>query len=544
MIRGVRPVAATRLAALCVTVIGSLCVPVSPSFGDDVATAIRGRLAGADAAPSDPGPDGIGISLRRFYEARNFRPAWITGSSPEERVRTAMRVVGAARDHGLDPTSYLGGAISGVTVPETVVEQAELDILLSGALGRYAADLRNGRTIHAPAAMPPRPATKAIAPDALLSEAAAARDLAGYFAGLAPATPEYARLRGALAAYRALAARGGWPALPARPVLRRDMADPAVEILRVRLAATGDLAPAEAQGAQFDSAVETGVQRFQRRHDLTADGIVGPKTREALNVPVEHRIEQMELNLERRRWMPEDPGRSYVFVNMADFDLKVVEDKKTVMVMRVIVGTPYWRTPLFSATMTYMEFSPYWNIPQSIVRQEIAPRVQRDPDYLARQGIRVFASRQVPGQELAASRVDWQAVERGTQRFRLRQEPGPLNPLGRVKFMFPNPFSVYLHDTPARELFEREVRTFSHGCIRVEQPLELAAYLLREKAPEAMEPLLHGGRPRVVPLPEPMPVHLAYLTAWVNKDGSLHFRRDVYGRDRALAQALGSVLSN
>lgn len=347
-----------------------------------------------------------------------------------------------------------------------------------------------------------------------------------------PLGPRYRRLRKALADYRHLATRGGWPAMPNGPLLRRGTQSPHIRLLRQRLRATNDLKTENIEGSLFDRHIELAVRRFQKRHGIAVDGIVGPNTRAALNVPVDRRIEQLRLNLERRRKISDDLGSHYVFVNMADFVLKVVKDRRTVLAMKVVVGTPFRQTPLFTAHMTYIDFNPYWNIPDRIAREEIVPRARQNADYLIRQGIRIFKGWKAKAVELAPHQVNWRSNVRSSLPYRLRQDPGPLNPLGQVKFMFPNSFEVYLHDTPAKKLFVRDSRAFSHGCIRVEQPVALAIHLLPDLTWGETQRIMKLGKRRIFHLAKPIPVHLTYLTAWVNKDASVHFRKDIYGRDR------------
>jgi murein L,D-transpeptidase YcbB/YkuD len=304
-------------------------------------------------------------------------------------------------------------------------------------------------------------------------------------------------------------------------------------------AASLALGPPPALPEYFDLALQQAVERFQRRHGLEADGLVGRSTRAALNVSPEERINQIILNMERWRWMPRDLGPTHVLVNMAGFELDLVVDRRPALSMRVVVGTPYQSTPVFSEEMTYLEFNPYWNIPHSIASKEILPQVRRDPGYLTDRGIRVFSGSN--GGALDPWSIDWWSITPSTFPFRLRQDPGRNNPLGRVKFMLPNRFSVYLHDTSSPALFRRTVRTFSHGCIRVEKPAELAAYVLRHNEGwdlERVRSVMKSGARRIVTLKQPVPVHLTYATAWAADDGTVQFRNDVYGRDSLLFKAL------
>jgi murein L,D-transpeptidase YcbB/YkuD len=295
------------------------------------------------------------------------------------------------------------------------------------------------------------------------------------------------------------------------------------------------------QSDLFDVVLEDAVKRFQRRHGLDDDGVVGRDTLAALNVSVEDRARQIELNLERWRWLPRDLGRRHILVNIAGFELAVVEDDQLALEMRVVVGRPYRRTPVFSAPMTYLVFSPYWHVPPSLALQDVVPAVLKDPDYLTKKNIKVFRGWGAETREIDPATIDWSSVNTRNFLFRFRQEPGVNNSLGAVKFMFPNPFNVYLHDTPSRELFQKAERTFSSGCIRIAKPLELAAYLLRGApgwSAEGIEAAAQKGVEQTVRLPEPIPVHLLYWTSWIDPDGSLQFRNDVYGRDRLLDEAL------
>lgn len=292
-----------------------------------------------------------------------------------------------------------------------------------------------------------------------------------------------------------IAEAGGWPSLEGAPALELDRRHPAVVVLRQRLKVTGDL-EADVSSDLFDEEAEVAVVRFQQRHGLDTDGVVGPKTLAALNVDVNERIEQIVLNMERWRWMPRHEYSRYILVNMAGFELRVIEGESEVRRMRVVIGRPYRRTPAFSELMTYVDINPYSNVPPSLSVRDILPK--------------------------------------------LREDPGPLNALGRIKFMFPNRFNIYLHDTPHREHFSRSVRAFSSGCIRLEEPLDLALYVLDDLGwtSERIRQAVNSGSRQVISLPRPLPVYLVYWTTWVEADGTVHFRDDVYGRDRLLRTAL------
>ena len=318
------------------------------------------------------------------------------------------------------------------------------------------------------------------------------------------------------------------------------MSGPAVAVLRRRLARTGDFSGEAGEAPeQYDDAPVEAVVRFQRRHGLDDDGVVGPKTREALNVSAARRARLVELNLERWRWLPQELGSRYLLINIPEFKLYVSESGEDILTMRVIVGRVVRRTPVFSDTMRYLVFSPSWDVPPTILRQDKLPAIRENPAYAVEQNMRVFQLTNGTWKEVDPLTVDWSSATSRT--IRLRQRPGPSNALGLVKFMFPNPFNIYLHDTPSRELFARSQRDFSSGCIRVERPAELVEYLLRDDpawTPQAIRAAMASGQERSVNLPRPLPVHIQYWTAWVGRDGAVQFRRDIYDRDAKLDAAL------
>jgi murein L,D-transpeptidase YcbB/YkuD len=257
-----------------------------------------------------------------------------------------------------------------------------------------------------------------------------------------------------------------------------------------------------------------------------------------MNVPVTERIRQVELNLERWRWMPDELGSRYILVNIPSFKMKVFEDDKRVIESKVVVGRQERQTPAFTANMAYLVLSPKWYVPRSIAVKDKLPQLKRSPNALARQNIRVFNS---AGKEIKPGAVNWRAVSADNFNYQLRQDAGPRNALGGIKFMFPNPYNVYLHDTPSRELFSRNQRTFSSGCIRISNPVELAEYLLKSDPKwnrNRIKTASTSGQQQVVNLPQKVPVYLLYLTAWVDEDGLVNFRSDIYQRDKPMVRAL------
>lgn len=481
-------------------------------------------------------------ALQRFYANRDYRPLWVGAGGAAQLGRDLLDILGRASRDGLNPGDYETERIA-EGLDETDAEAlAEFEIVATRELMRFLSDLRSGRRM--PHELDPELFLEPRAFDIAqaMSGLGGPDSLAALIADSTPSNPVYRRLRRALAEYRRIAASGGWPEVPAVRGLQAGATGPAVAALRRRLAASGDLTdPAPPPDPVFDAAMTQAVERFQRRHGLAADGVVGPKTLAALNVPVEERVDQIAVNMERWRWMPDDLGDRYILVNLAGFELDVIDSGSLVLDMRVVVGQPYRRTPVFSDVMTYLEINPFWTVPPRIARRDIVPKATANPGYLAAQNIRVFDGWNADAAEIDPFSIDWSAAAAGNTSFRFRQDPGPANALGRVKFMFPNRFNIYLHDTPARNLFDRSDRAFSSGCIRLERPLELAAYLLADVPGwdrAGIEKAIAEGATRIVRLATPIPVHLTYSTVWIGEGGTVQFRDDVYGRDGLLLKAL------
>jgi murein L,D-transpeptidase YcbB/YkuD len=452
-------------------------------------------------------------SVQSFYRGRDYRLAWVAGGRLSADAETVARIVARADGEGISP-SFTGAH----TDPSDVGR----DVHLTYAFLKYAADL-SGR--FDPKTAGPfwltRPQPRDLAP--WLEQVLESGGVAEAFAALSPEPPAYGALKDALLRYRRIEREGGWPTLRPGLALRRGARSPQVAVLRARLAAEGYLASADG-AATYDPLLAGAVKAFERRHGLAADGVLDAAVVDALNVPVQERIRQIELNLERWRWLPRDLGRRAVVVNVPSFQLTAYENDRPAMTMKVVTGKADSPTPVFSGEMTTVVFSPYWNVPSTIAQDEIIPAVMRDPSYLRRHNLELVRGTQLVGR--AALRSG------GVQ---IRQRPGTRNALGLVKFLFPNPFNVYLHDTPADALFARPRRDFSHGCVRVEKPFELARWVLSgmpQWTPSAVTAAMRSGRERHLALPEAIPVYVTYQTAEATADGAVFFWPDVYGHDR------------
>lgn len=479
---------------------------------------------------------------------------WFAAGRPSPQARQAIAILQAAAADGLDPADYQAELLSQALAQAEQPSEApasgpalrQLDQALSQAMQRYLSDLHRGRVdprrIHADfsVAAPGR-----IDPPAYLRAALAAGRLAEAVREAAPALPQYARLRAALARYRPLADHPAWqatlPPLPGR-ALRTGQGWAGLPLLAQRLGALGDLPAGTPLPERHEGALLDGLRAFQARHGLAVDGVLGPATLAQLNLPPAARVRQIELTMERLRWTPLLQGPRMIVVNVPEFVLRAYEVREgrveVRLTMKVIVGKALdTRTPLFDEAMRFIEFSPYWNVPPSIARAELVPRLRREPAYFEQQGFEFVAGDGTVLRTLSDAHLE--QVLRG--QLRIRQRPGPANALGDIKFVFPNNDNIYLHHTPAPELFQRARRDFSHGCIRVEEPVALAKFVLQDAPdwPEArILEAMARGESATLRLKDPIPVVIAYSTTLVRQDGQLFFFPDLYGHDRLLDEAL------
>ncbi|MBT8102955.1 MAG: L,D-transpeptidase family protein [Gammaproteobacteria bacterium] len=346
------------------------------------------------------------------------------------------------------------------------------------------------------------------------------------------------RLQEALQRHRDLAASGGWPAVPAGPTIRQGSDDSRLGVLATRLAASGDLAGDEIVSSYYDEALQDAVRRFQARHGLDADGLVGRATLRALNVPVERRIDQIRVNLERVRSLSDIDEQHFVLVNITAFKATIIRDGKALWTTKVIVGEEEDRTPELRSELRSVVFNPTWSVPHSIASEELLPNIKQDPGFFSNGGYELYDR---DGNRVDPADVDWDVYSTNNFPFRLVQRPGPQNQLGRIKFMIPNPYSICMHDTPARELFASANRALSHGCIRVDDPLAFAELVLGSEGwtRAQIESQIDSGHTKSIALKGPLPVHVVYWTAEVDDNGVIHFYDDIYARDDEFLEELG-----
>lgn len=476
---------------------------------------------------------------------------WFKDGRPTREAHQAIEFLNQAHTEGLEPTDYdaegMADAIDQAKEkgagPDSGIR--DKDRALTLAMQRYLSDLRTGRVTPGKVRAEYTPPATKFDAESHLRQALQSGRFSEAVRGAAPSLPFYAELRQALASYRILQDHPAWqtalPPLPGKK-LESGQAYAGTHLLAQRLEALGDLPARITVSETYDPALVAAIRSFQERHGLETDGVIGQKTFEQLQITPAQRMRQIALTMERLRWTPLRQGPRMILVNIPEFSLRAYEfegDKMEILFFtKVIVGrAARTRTPVFDEAMRFIEFSPYWNIPRSIARGETIPKLRREPGYFREQGFEFVTSGGNVLRDLTSENLD--DVLRGTQR--IRQRPGPENALGKIKFVFPNHENIYLHDTPAKQLFDQVRRDFSHGCIRVQYPLELAKFVLKHESQwdeasivEAMD----KGTSRTIRLREPLPVVIAYQTAMVRNDKRIYFFPDIYGYDRILDEAL------
>lgn len=490
-------------------------------------------------------------ALPLFYERRGFQPVWTGGFELNNRIYSLINTLKKAHFEGLRGENYHLSKIETLVAEIKAGKESKkelktakyvrLELLLTDAFLVYGSHLLSGKvnpeTLNSEWMANRRQTDLAV----VLESAITSNQIENSLKELLPPQLGYNELKSILKKYIDIEKNGGWSILPENIKFRKGEQDSLIINLRRRLFLTGDFPTTDADKGIFDEAVETALKKFQVRHGLDADGVMGKATIKALNVPVSERIGQIEVNMERWRWLPQDLGSNHIRVDIANFTLSIYENGQNTLNFKVIVGKDYRRTPVFSDKITYIVLSPYWNVPNNIAVQDILPQIKNDIGYLRDRNIRIYRNNGNFDVELDPSQIDWSTIAKENFGFVLRQDPGPNNALGDVKFMFPNKFNVYIHDTPSKALFEKTERAFSSGCIRIEKPLDLAEYLLRNNPKwdktKIME-IISKRTEYTVRLDTPTPIHILYWTAWVDKNGVMQFRKDLYERDKSLYDAL------
>ncbi len=505
-------------------------MPVFTVNGDSLAAAIATRLRGTAPAARVPAS-----SWRRagfLYSHRKFAPVWMDTTGRLSPAASALvQCLIDANAEGLRTGDYplqaLAAALEDLRASPSLERLSLADVMLTASFAMHAENMLHGRidphSVEAAWHIAPHALDVDSAMAATLTHAnASANEFTAALHKIRPQSSEYSGLLAALGNYREIAGRGGWMGIGRGSSLHPGDSSARVPLLRKRLAAEGYV-PAAAitdMSIRYDANLAAAVALFQLRHGVEGDSVIGPRTQVALDVPVERRITQVEANLERLRWLPPHMGDRYLMVNVPAFRVDAFDGGQLALSMKVVVGADYGNrgTPIFSDSMSYVEFDPYWNVPSSIANKELWPKQRNDPSYFRRNNYEVV-------------NASW-----GTY---VRQKPGPKNALGRVKFIFPNDFNVYLHDTPEKSLFEQNVRAFSHGCIRLERPDAMARFVLGVQGWDstAVENAMDAGKRQRVDLRQKLPVYVVYLTAFM-RDGTLTHRDDVYGRDAKIIAAL------
>jgi murein L,D-transpeptidase YcbB/YkuD len=485
------------------------------------------------------------LCLSVMYSQTGAKPLWISETGPNSRATIILKFLMKSEEEGLFPQKYSVGEIAdlwNVTIPASL---ARLDTLLTYNLVKYIHDVSYGQ-------IRPLTSDNMVVTDvagisfdvvAALKIALAAPDLSAYLASLPPAHKHYQDLKEALKVYRLIAASGGWKQIPPGPTLRPGEPDDRLKLIYKRMFIPGIPPISPPESKIYDEPLQRTVSRFQQLSGLTADGVIGPQTLAAMNVPASKLVEQIIVNMARWRWQSHFLGKKYVLINIAGYNLTAFKDDDMVLNFPVIIGQFQHQTPVFSDSIKYIEFNPYWNITPNIAKNEELPNLKKNPRYLTDRHVRLFSSWDADATELDSTTVNWRQVSPSRMAgYKLRQDPGPWNALGRIKFVFPNKYAVYMHDTPAHDLFSRTKRDFSHGCIRLSNPLALAMFALEDQdkgwTREKIESIFDSGKRMTIHLNRPLPIHITYQTTWVDKDGHIHFNRDIYSRDEKLFKAL------
>ena len=521
---------------------------IPPGFDESVSNQLRVRVEQQAALGNLPLLDEnlhSQILLPKIYQERFFRPIWFESGTLKANFPSLLGILETAVEHGLEGETYHLNRLKALSDQwKTVGKQnallaVEMDLLATDGFLMFVTHLASGSVDRERIGANWRADRAEIDPADFLTRAMVLEDLSALFQELHPTHPHYRSLQDSLAFWREQPQPSMDPFKfgPAIKPLQHHDQIPALRQL---------LLPSSVDSPVYDGELVSAVRNFQENNGLNPDGIVGDGTRWMLNLKPVDRINLIRANLERWRWLPRNLGTHHIIVNIAAYSMQVVDQGNEVLSMDVIVGRPFRETPVFSAEMTYLVLSPFWNVPPSLIEKDKLPVIKKNPEKLKAQGFRAFDGWGADAAELDLMTVGSKLTGGNKFPYRLRQDPGPLNALGDVKFMFPNPYNVYLHDTPDRELFKKSERSFSSGCIRISRPIDLAVYLLGRQDKWTRERILEtiaARREVSVPLSQRYRVHLLYWTVFV-KGGQVCFALDIYDRDKKLIQALNGLNEN
>ena len=465
---------------------------------------------------------------------------WIDQQQLNIKAYDALEFIAHSVNHGLSPNDYHQDLLQHLDPASNKSEAHLFDLMLTDGLLKLMRDISTGRLD--PAIVDPKWAIPRIPFNAtvFLQHALSTNHFNTHLNSLIPASDQYRQLTTAAARYQNFVDHGGWPKIPETPELRIGNSHQNIAIIRHRLAVEDDTLNSPNPGLDnyYDEKLEQAVQQFQRRHGLKTDGIIGPATRLAINVSAAERLQQIKINLERLRWLPDELGERYIMVNLANYRLTAIDNNQTKLDMRVIVGKKKRATPSFSSKMTHVVLNPRWYVPHKLARLDLLAKQQTNPDYFDHYNFRVFNDKKGKRTEVDPDSIDWQSMTRQYFPYSLVQDPGKKNALGRLKFVLPNPWSIYLHDTPSKSLFNQTQRNFSSGCIRVEDPFALANFSLTGNNNQlALLDIINTDNTHSTKLEQPLSVYAIYATVWLNGE-ELMFSPDSYQRDQKMAKYL------
>ncbi|HBF12322.1 MAG TPA: hypothetical protein DDW49_02870 [Deltaproteobacteria bacterium] len=538
------------LHAVCVLVLslGFSALKVTPaqanavSINDIIATSIKGALS---IAPKKQGEWKAYSALKPLYANNGYKPLWSNEGKVKSQARQLIVALESASEEGLIPENYPTGPLSQKIAEvrgkklttQNLISLARFDLLFSNAFLIYASHLAYG-FVNQESFKPVWFNSEGQGPlIQTLYKAVNNKNLKNVLYSLLPRETGYSQLKEAVKKYKEIVANGGWKSIPLGPKIEPLGHSPRIPLVRERLSIEDYFPKSQKDKHFYDEKLVEAVKTYQHNNGLFEDGVIGDQTISSFNVSAQTRLNQIVSNLDRMRAFPNDPGPSYIYVNIPAFYLNLVEKGNVVLTMKTITGRKERPSPLLSHKITYMVISPKWHVPTSIAVKDKLPLLQKDPNFLANNDMKLYSSEGKSLKEIDPSTVNWAEITPENFSYSIIQQPGEGNALGSIKFMFPNKHNVYLHDTSQPELFARQFRNFSSGCIRIEKPMELADYVLRgnkEWTSEKINAAITNKEEQYVPLKNPLAIHLVYRTAWIDEQEVLQLRNDVYEADKEM----------